>query len=95
MEKGATIKHDIKNAPDTGSWRNMRPEVDHKGCIGCGTCVKYCPEACISLRKRRSSEMKSKGVNSDQVAEIGYDFCKGCGVCAEVCPVKVIVMKKD
>ncbi|MFC1645534.1 4Fe-4S binding protein [Patescibacteria group bacterium] len=95
MEKGATIKHDIKNAADTGSWRNMRPVVDEKGCIGCGTCVKYCPEACIVLRGRKEVEMKSEGRNSDDVAEINFDFCKGCGVCEEVCPVKVIKMKKD
>ncbi|MFC1608935.1 4Fe-4S dicluster domain-containing protein [Patescibacteria group bacterium] len=95
MEKGATIRHDIKKAANTGSWRNMRPKVEKKGCIGCGTCVKYCPEACIVLRNRRSSEMKSEGRNSEKVAEIGFDFCKGCGVCAEVCPVKVIAMKKD
>lgn len=81
MEKGATIKHDIKKAPKTGDWRNAHPIVDKEKCIGCGTCVKFCPEAVISLKNKK--------------AEIDYYFCKGCGVCAEVCPVKAILMKKE
>lgn len=59
----------------------MKPEVDEKKCIGCGTCVKFCPEACIDFNKNKK-------------AEIDYEWCKGCGVCAEVCPVKAIIMKK-
>jgi len=74
------IKHNIKKAMDTGSWRNKTPIVDRKKCIGCGTCVKFCPEACIILKEKK--------------AVIDYKFCKGCGVCAEVCPVKAIAMKK-
>jgi len=88
MEKGAIIKHKIKNATDTGSWRNQTPNLDKKTCIGCGTCVKYCPDACIILK-----EIKNAGDNKKKIAEIDTKFCKGCGVCAEVCPVKAIDMK--
>ncbi|MDH4330618.1 MAG: 4Fe-4S dicluster domain-containing protein [Candidatus Moranbacteria bacterium] len=95
MEKGATIKHDIKKASKTGTWRNVRPEIEVSGCIGCATCVKYCPDACISLRKRKKDEFIEGGKATENVAEIGYEFCKGCGVCAEVCPVKTISMKKE
>lgn len=91
MEKGATIKHDIKNAADTGSWRNQEPQLDKKTCIGCGTCVKYCPDACIMLKPR--SEVDKKPIGNNKVAEIDKAFCKGCGVCAQVCPVKAISMK--
>ena len=79
-EHGAIIKHDKKKAPKTGTWRYMHPEVDNKKCIGCGTCVGFCPEATIELK--------------DKKAEVDYEWCKGCGVCAEVCPVKAIIMKK-
>ena len=82
MSNNITIKHDLKKAPKTGSWKYMKPEVDEKKCIGCGTCVKFCPEACIELDENKKSK-------------IDYEWCKGCGVCAEVCPVKAILMKKN
>ena len=81
MEVGAVIKHDQSKAPKTGNWRYMKPEVDKEKCIGCGTCVGFCPEATIEL--------------VDKKAEIDFEYCKGCGVCAQVCPVKAILMKKN
>lgn len=87
MEEGAVIKHDQSKSPKTGQWRYMKPEVDQKKCIGCGTCVGFCPEATIEL-KRGPGQKVAK-------ADIDYEYCKGCGVCAEVCPVKAIIMKKN
>jgi pyruvate ferredoxin oxidoreductase delta subunit len=81
MEPGAVIKHDQKKAPKTGSWRYMKPEVNKEKCIGCATCVPYCPEATIEI--------------VDKKAEIDFEYCKGCGVCAQVCPVKAILVKKS
>jgi len=78
MELGSVIKHDIKKAPKTGTWRYMKPEVDKKKCIGCGTCVGFCPEAVMEIKNKK--------------VEIDYEYCKGCGVCADVCPVKAIRM---
>jgi pyruvate ferredoxin oxidoreductase delta subunit len=100
MEKGAVIKHDIKKSPITGHWRYARPVVDKKKCVGCGTCVKYCPEAAIGLETRDSQRDTRKEKNSTKlratgVATINYHFCKGCGVCARECPVKAIKMKKE
>jgi pyruvate ferredoxin oxidoreductase delta subunit len=80
MELGAIIKHDIKKSPKTGDWRYMHPEVNKEKCVGCGTCVQFCPEASIEIINKK--------------AEIDYEYCKGCGVCAEVCPKKAILMKK-
>jgi len=85
METGAVIKHNLKKAPKTGNWRYMKPEVDKKKCIGCATCVPFCPEASI--------EMKEWQKNEKPKADIDYDYCKGCGVCAQVCPAKAILMK--
>jgi len=95
MEKGAVIKHNIKNAADTGSWRYLKPVIDKNKCVGCGTCVKYCPEGIIKLRDRSKEELKKNGKLSKKVAEIDYSFCKGCGVCAQVCPFKAIKMEKE
>ena len=86
MTKNITIKNDLKNAPKTGDWRYMKPEVDKEKCIGCTTCVPFCPEASIEMKKWKEGE-KDK-------ADIDFDYCKGCGVCADVCPVKAIRMQK-
>lgn len=85
------IRHKIKNAADTGSWRTERPKVDKKKCTGCATCVKHCPEAVIELRERIIND-KNK---FPKFAKIDFKFCKGCGVCKEVCPFKAISMKKE
>ncbi len=82
------LKHNIENASKTGSWRNRTPVVDRNKCVGCGTCVKYCPDACIVLKKIKNAKNDKK-----KIALIEYTFCKGCGVCAQVCPVKAIKMK--
>jgi 2-oxoacid:acceptor oxidoreductase delta subunit (pyruvate/2-ketoisovalerate family) len=87
MEPGAVIKHDLKNAPKTGNWRYMKPEVDKEKCIGCSTCVPFCPEASIDMKEYKKGQKKKAGID--------YDYCKGCGVCATVCPVKAITMKKN
>jgi len=87
MELGAIIKHDQAKAPKTGNWRYMKPEVDKEKCIGCTTCVPYCPEATIEMKQYKEGQ-KDK-------ADIDYEYCKGCGVCAEVCPVKAIRMMKN
>jgi pyruvate ferredoxin oxidoreductase delta subunit len=87
MEKGAVIKHDLKKSPKTGDWRSMKPELDKEKCIGCTTCVPYCPEASIEMKQYKKMAKKK--------ADIDFEFCKGCGACAEVCPVKAISMKKN
>ncbi|EKE10972.1 MAG: pyruvate synthase delta chain [uncultured bacterium] len=87
MEKGATIKHELSKAAKTGDWRYVKPEVDKEKCIGCSTCVPFCPEASIVMKSHKEGQ-KSK-------ADIDYEFCKGCGVCEQVCPVKAILMKKN
>jgi pyruvate ferredoxin oxidoreductase delta subunit len=99
MEKGGIIKHDPKNAPKTGDWRFMKPEVDASKCIGCGTCMPHCPEAAIETidRKQLTFDQKEKSNVKGQklkVAKINYEYCKGCGVCAQICPLRAIIMKK-
>jgi pyruvate ferredoxin oxidoreductase delta subunit len=79
------IKHDIKKAPKTGDWRYATPVVDKEKCLGCGTCVKFCPEACMTVNSEQET-MNNKKV------QIDYAWCKGCGVCEKVCPKKAITM---
>ena len=94
MEEGAIIKHDLKKAPKTGAWRYMHPEVDKEKCIGCSTCVPFCPEASITVESRKYKVSSGKEEKIKKIAEIDYEYCKGCGVCAEICPVRAIKMAR-
>jgi len=69
----------IKNK--TGGWRTYIPKTDLNKCIGCGTCVRVCPENAVKM------------VNGKPKTD--YNFCKGCGICAVECPVKAIIMELD
>jgi len=69
----------------TGGWRSFKPITDFEKCIGCGMCVRVCPDSCIVMATKKD---KSKPVTD-------YDFCKGCGLCAAECPVKAITMEKE
>jgi 2-oxoacid:acceptor oxidoreductase delta subunit (pyruvate/2-ketoisovalerate family) len=87
----AAIKHDLNKAPKTGDWRYSTPVVDKEKCIGCGTCIQFCPEACIQVE---SIKYNVSSIQEKKIANIDYDWCKGCGICEQVCPVKAISMKK-
>ena len=65
----------------TGGWRNLKPVVNSKKCIKCGTCWMFCPDNAIKMTKT--------GIVFD------YNFCKGCGICAMQCPAKAIIMEKE
>ena len=87
FEEAAVIAHDLQNAPKTGDWRYMTPNIDKDKCSGCTTCVPFCPEASIEMKFHKEGQRDK--------ADIDYDFCKGCGVCAQVCPMKAINMEKN
>lgn len=55
--------------------RSAKPVLLHnrKLCVGCGACVKCCPNAALSLSGGK--------VTVDRLA------CRGCGKCVDVCPV--------
>jgi 2-oxoacid:acceptor oxidoreductase delta subunit (pyruvate/2-ketoisovalerate family) len=64
--------------PKTGSWRVMRPEINHEKCCRCGWCYLYCTTGCVEEKENSF--------------EPNYDYCKGCGVCAKECPIGAIEM---
>lgn len=55
------------------------PILDSEKCIGCGTCVKVCPEGALKIIKGKS--------------KIDYEKCFGCGVCIVSCPTKALRVK--
>ena len=48
-------------------------------CVACGSCLKICPLAAVSIYY---------GIR----AEVDAGRCVGCGKCAETCPAGVIVI---
>lgn len=65
-------------AIDTGTWRIRRPVINDK-CVGCKTCVIYCP--CMSIEVSEGNKLL-----------IDYNYCKGCGICKTVCKFDAIDM---
>lgn len=66
---------------NTGDWRTQRPVLGQELCIGCGTCLLYCPVNSIH--------------KTDGIFTISYDYCKGCGICAHECPKQAIAMQPE
>ena len=48
-------------------------------CVACGSCLKVCPMAAVSIYK---------GCH----AAVDADKCVGCGKCAKACPAGVIAI---
>ncbi len=55
--------------------------VQEDKCVACGSCVKVCPRAAISV---------PNGI----YALVAKDACVGCGLCAKGCPASVIHIVK-
>jgi pyruvate ferredoxin oxidoreductase delta subunit len=83
----------VFNSANTGSWRIVRPGIDHIKCSRCGTCIMFCPTNVMELKDKKDiKEIKDK---TDKTIEIDWKYCKGCGICANVCPKKCITMIEE
>ncbi len=56
--------------PETQSYQRQL-SVDEERCVGCGSCLKACPEGCISLVDGRS--------------QTDFVKCTACGQCVDYC----------
>lgn len=56
---------------------DVKPVVDEEKCIGCGTCIEWCPVSAISL-------------TVENKAYIDQNICIGCGECRVTCPEEAI-----
>ncbi len=66
----------------TGSWRLVRPVIDHERCKGCWwICSTFCPDSAIKVE--------------DGIPRIDYDHCKGCMICMVHCSAHAISLVKE
>ena len=56
---------------------NVQWVVNHDLCLGCGTCVRVCPNDAINMIETASGLL---------VAEVDDSKCSYCGLCTKVCP---------
>lgn len=68
----------IKMIPD---FMKPHPVVVSKKCVGCGECVRSCPEKTITLENRKAHIHKKK--------------CIRCFCCQELCPAKAVEIKRN
>ncbi len=60
---------------------DINPKVNKKKCIGCGTCVKWCPRDAITIEGNKAS--------------IDQERCYGCAECFITCKPKAIEIRWD
>jgi len=65
----------------TGSWRILRPVIDHDKCVSCLLCWIFCPDGVIEKYGKK--------------IQINLDYCKGCGICAKECSKNAISMIEE
>jgi NADH-quinone oxidoreductase subunit I len=66
-----------------------RPGLIFDRCIGCGICVRICPNRCIELVE---VDCENERVKRPQV-NIGR--CAMCGLCAEYCPTDAMIVTPE
>lgn len=76
---GGVITAEVREAHQTGGWRQQKPVFDEARCVNCLLCWINCPEPAILVAAQKM---------------VGYDYryCKGCGVCYASCPSGAISM---
>jgi thioredoxin reductase (NADPH) len=71
-----------KEAAASAGWEpvSLHPKIDPAKCLGCGACVKACPEGDILRMINRKAEL------------IEPTHCIGHGACRDVCPYDAITL---
>ena len=77
--KQAVESHEKSAKADLLEPATLHPRIDLLKCIGCGSCVRACPEDVL-------------GIVDGRAAIVNGVRCVGHGLCLEACPVSAITM---
>lgn len=68
-------------------------KVNEEKCVGCGSCVPFCPVGAICLEEREGAG--SKGKKPKKIAVIDFDECAECCVCLRSpCPQDALYLQE-
>jgi electron transport complex protein RnfB len=72
------------------------PVIDYDKCVGCGNCVKACPQLLLELVD--ASKKVFVQCNNREKGKPAMTNCKvsciSCGICAKSCPKQAITMEE-
>jgi len=81
LEQQSTLVHEEMRAAGSQEPASLHPVIDPARCIGCGSCVKACPE---------EPEHHVLGIIGGRAHLVGPGDCIGHGACKAACPVEAI-----
>jgi thioredoxin reductase len=81
LEQRSTLAHEETRTAGSHEPASLHPVIDPARCIGCGSCVKACPE---------EPEHHVLGIIGGRAQLVGPGDCIGHGACKAACPVEAI-----
>jgi thioredoxin reductase/ferredoxin len=81
LEQRSTLAHEDARSASAQEPASLHPIIDPARCIGCGSCVKACPE---------EPEHHVLGIIGGRAQLVGPGDCIGHGACKAACPVEAI-----
>jgi thioredoxin reductase/ferredoxin len=83
LERRSAEAHELAQSSGLKEPPSLHPVVDPARCIGCGTCVKVCPE---------QPEHHVLGIIGGRAELVSPADCIGHGACRAACPVEAITL---
>jgi len=83
LEQRSTLAHEDARAASAQEPASLHPIIDPARCIGCGSCVKACPE---------EPEHHVLGIIRGRAQLVSPADCIGHGACKAACPVEAITL---
>jgi thioredoxin reductase/NAD-dependent dihydropyrimidine dehydrogenase PreA subunit len=83
LERRSTEAHDTSRQAGLLDPASLHPVIDPVRCIGCGSCIKACPE---------QPEHHVLGLIDGRAQLVSPTDCIGHGACKAVCPVEAITL---